>query len=233
MFCFLLLIYFLYSFFNFFWKWYGMHLKRKRIFEIHRLYVVRVFCEKRHVQRLMDNDIIEVSILDGTTGELLPDYKHIMVLVFMTRMGSLAYCGVLLCNMCGAYARFFKFKVCAISHRFVLFLFCLWTSCDQWIACKVWKVLFLSRLTAVVAIKYCIILSNVSEYSWSKCDLKVRMQSMFYDVIIFQIFPTHPTIWPLWRHKTKLSKKHTRSYPNDIFATAKHNQKICILYCRS
>ena len=32
-------------------------------------------------------------------------------------MVSLAYCVALLCNMYGAYAMFFKFKICAISHK--------------------------------------------------------------------------------------------------------------------
>ena len=37
--------------------------------DINRLYVVRVFCEKRHVQRSIDNrNIFEVIILDDTTG---------------------------------------------------------------------------------------------------------------------------------------------------------------------
>ena len=98
-FCFFVLFFFtshlfFFLLFNFqflFWKWYGMHLKRTRIFEINRPYVVRVNRDRWHVQRLIDNDIIEVSISDGTTGELLPDYKHIMVLVFMIRMGSLAF----------------------------------------------------------------------------------------------------------------------------------------------
>ena len=43
-------------------------------------------------------------------------HEQTMVLkMFVQRMGSLAYCVVLLCNMYGAYAGFFKFKVCAIS----------------------------------------------------------------------------------------------------------------------
>ena len=57
----------------------------------------------------------------GTVAwELLPGHKQIMVLLFMIVMGSLAYSGVLLCNMYAAYARFFKFKVCATSHTMMV-----------------------------------------------------------------------------------------------------------------